>query len=49
MAVGPGAVLLAAVAAPLTLLWLGVGLWLGRRHIESAGAPDGPPPAAVQS
>ncbi len=49
MAVGPGAVLLAAVAAPLTLLWLGVGLWLGRRHNESAGAPDGPPPAAVQS
>ena len=44
MLVGLGGGLISVVAAPLAAVWLGVGLWLGRRQavMASAAAPRAP-------
>ena len=39
-AVGLGAVAASVVAAPLAAVWLGLGLWLGRRQRALAGAAE---------
>ncbi len=42
MLLGFGAAAVSAVAAPLAAVWLGVGLWLGRRQAVMAGAGPAP-------
>lgn len=51
MLVGLGGALISAVAAPLALVWLGIGLWLGRRQVAmaAAAARTAPPGPTTQS